>query len=439
MKTLIANALVVPMTKEGYSLRADIGIDGKHIAFVGKADASFQPDRVIDASSFLAMPALVNAHTHLSMGLMRNYKDDMPTLQEWLAEIFPIEDLLDERNILFASRLGIMESIQSGVTTVADMYFNQHSTAKAILEGGIRASIGITLFGDLRQSKERVKKSETLLRDFRDHPDNRIRFDYAPHAIYTCPEETYRYAHALAKDHGAILHTHLSETRKEMEDSISTFGDTPLSYLSRIGCLADIKSLLAHCVHLTEEELIILKDHNATIVHNPSSNTKLSSGLAPVSKFLEQGLQVALGTDGASSNNNLNMFEEMHIASLIGRVYAPTNTKLTPYQVLSMATTNGAKALGLDARIGRLEAGMEADILLLDLQKSHLTPLNDPFSALVYAAQASDVDTLFCQGKMLMQNRKMLTLKEEDVLRDVNSCWADVLSRKQGYVHQERL
>lgn len=229
-----------------------------------------------------------------------------------------------------------------------------------------------------------------------------------------------------------ILHTHLSETRKEVEDSISTFGDTPLSYLSRLGCLGDIKTLLAHCVHLTDEELIILKDLDATIVHNPSSNTKLSSGLAPISKFLEHGVQVALGTDGASSNNNLNMFEEMHIASLIGRVYTPTNTKLTPYQVLSMATTNGAKALGLEARIGRLEAGMEADILLLDLKKSHLTPLNDPFSALVYAAQASDVDTLFCQGRMLMQKRKILTLREEDVLKDANSCWAEVLARKRG-------
>ncbi|MGE4463352.1 amidohydrolase [Sphaerochaeta sp.] len=432
MKTLISNALVIPMTKEGYSLRTDIGIDGTHIAFVGKAEPSFHPDHIIDASSLLAMPALVNAHTHLSMGLMRNYKDDLPTLQEWLAEIFPIEDQLTERDILLASRLGIVESIQSGVTTIADMYFNQHSTAQAIIEGGIRASIGITLFGDLQQSKERVKKSEALLRSFRSHPESRIQFDYAPHAIYTCPKETYQYAHDLAKEHGALLHTHLSETRKEVEDSVQEFNATPLAYLKELGCLDDIRLLLAHCVHLCDEELEILKEVDATIVHNPSSNAKLSSGLAPVSKFLEHGLNVALGTDGASSNNNLNLFEEMHVASLIGRVYTPTNTKLSPYQVLGMATTNGAKALGLDHRIGRLEAGMEADILLVDLHKSHLTPLNDPFSALVYSAQASDVDTLFCQGRMLMQHRKVLSLSVEDVLHDANACWTDVLSRKRG-------
>jgi 5-methylthioadenosine/S-adenosylhomocysteine deaminase len=284
----------------------------------------------------------------------------------------------------------------------------------------------------LEQSKERVQKSEALIRSFRNHPENRIQFDYAPHAIYTCPKETYRYAHQLAKEHGAILHTHISETRKEVEDSIAEFNATPLTYLKELGCLDDIKVLLAHGVHLTDEELKVLKDFDATIVHNPSSNTNLSSGLAPVSKFLEHNLNVALGTDGASSNNNLNLFEEMHIASLIGRVYTPTNTKLSPYQVLSMATTNGAKALGLDHRIGRLEQGMEADILLLDLHKSHLTPLNDPFSALVYTAQASDVDTLFCQGKMLMQNRKILTLSLDDVLHDANTCWADVLARKEG-------
>jgi 5-methylthioadenosine/S-adenosylhomocysteine deaminase len=429
MKLLISQALVIPMTQEGLSFRGDIGIDGKHIAFVGVKPAHFVPDQVIDGSSFLAMPALVNAHTHLSMELMRNYKDNLPTLQAWLAEIFPVEDKLQEEDVLRASRLGVIELIQSGVTTFTDMYFHPQATAQAVLEGGIRASIGITLFGSLAENKERVLQREADLRFYREHPDGRIQVDCAPHAIYTCPKETLQYAHDWAKDRQRILHIHVSETKQEVQDSLHQFGKTPLEYLYAIGALDSVRSLIAHGVHLTDAEVALLADMDATLVHNPSSNCKLSSGIAPIASYLERGVSVGLGTDGASSNNNLNMFEEMHIASLLGRVHTPTGTKLNPYQVLSMATVNGAKALGLERRIGMISEGMEADIILLDLKKSHLTPLNDPFSAVVYAAQASDVDTVLCQGKVVMQHRKVLTLDEEQTIKAVNESWDNIQRR----------
>ena len=429
MKTLISNVLIIPMTKEGLSLRGDIGIDGKHIVFVGTEDPSFKADRIIDGSSFLAMPSLVNAHTHLSMELMRNYKDSLPTLQAWLAEIFPIEGKLTADDVLAASRLGIIELIQSGCTMFTDMYFEPQATAQAVIEGGIRGSIGVTLFGDLEENKARVEEREELLAPYVAQAEGRLSLNVAPHAIYTCTQETYQFAASWARQHNRVFHTHLSETKKEVDDCIAQTGLTPPAYLAKIGVLQDVKSMLAHCVHLSDEDIDLLKSFDTTIVHNPSSNLKLSSGIAPIASYLHAGIPVALGTDGASSNNNLNMVEEMHIASLLGRVLETGGEKLTPYQVLEMATKHGAEALGIGDTIGTLEAGKEADLLLIDLKKSHLTPLNDPFSALVYAAQSSDIDTVFCQGTILMEQRKVQTLNEHTVIDEVQRRWADVLKR----------
>ncbi len=428
MKLRINNTLIVPMTQEGLYFKGDIGIDGKYISWIGKQPQGFEADRIIDGTGYLAMPSLINSHTHLSMGLMRNYKDDLPTLQAWLGEIFPIEDKLTEDDILKASRLGALELIQGGTTLFTDMYFQPQATAQASLEAGLRASIGVTLFGELSDNVERMKEREKLLAPYLQEADGRIVLNCAPHAIYTCTKETYQYAASWTREHQTILHTHLSETEKEVQDCLSVHKLTPPQYLSEIGVLQDLKGMLAHCVHLTESDIALISSLDMTIVHNPSSNLKLGSGIAPIASYIKGGIPIALGTDGASSNNNLNMFEEMHIASLLGRVSGQT-TKLKPYQVLEMATKNGAMAMGLQEKIGTLEVGKEADLILIDLQKSHLTPLNDPFSALVYATQASDVATVICQGNILMENHAMKTLNENQILRDVNDTWANVLQR----------
>jgi 5-methylthioadenosine/S-adenosylhomocysteine deaminase len=429
MKTLISNALIIPMTSENFSFKGDIGIEGKKIVFVGKRPQDFIADKTIDGSSYIAMPALVNAHTHLSMGLMRNYKDSAANLQDWLEEIFPIENKLTDSDVLHASRLGIIESIQSGITTFNDMYFSIAATAQATNEGGIRAFIGLTLFGDIEDSKERMKTNPKKVAYEVGKSEGRIRLCVAPHAIYTCSADTYRYGHDWAKDHQIPLHTHLSETQNEFDTCMSLHGKTPVQYLYDLGSLSGIKSILAHCVYLTDKDIELLTSLDASIAHNPSSNCKLASGIAPIGKYSRQGINITLGTDGSSSNNNQNMFEEMHIASLLSTVSSRNPGNLSPYKILEMATINGAKAFGIDSLIGTLEAGKEADLILIDTKKSHLTPLNDPFSALVFSTQASDVDTVFCQGKLVMENRKVLGLDFESTIEQANTCWEDVLKR----------
>ncbi len=425
MNVLITNTTIIPMTAAGCILHGDIGIAGETIAFVGQRDPSFVADKIIDGSNHLVMPALVNAHTHLAMVLMRNYKDDLPTLQEWLSEIFPIEDSLTAEDVYSACRLAIAESIQSGVTTVCDMYFHPSTTIQAVVEGGIRANLGLTFFGDGETSRRRIAEREAVLQAGGAHPSRRITLSAAPHSIYTCTDETYLLARQWALENHAILHTHLSETAKEVEDCVAEHGVRPLLYLKRIGALDGVKCLFAHAVHLSDEEVAQLSTLDAALVHNPSSNLKLDCGIAPIASYRQQGLTVALGTDGASSNNNLNMVEEMHIASLLGRL----GGHLSPYEVLSMATIEGARALDLDDRIGTLEVGKEADVIMVNLARVHLTPRNDLFSALVYSAQASDVDTVLCQGKILMENRVLTGYDVDSLLKDVEARWAAVLSR----------
>ncbi|MCI2075986.1 MAG: amidohydrolase [Sphaerochaeta sp.] len=428
MNTLITNALVIPMTKEGYTIQGNIGINGKEIVFVGQTPASFHPDRVIDANGSIVMPALVNAHTHLAMELMRNYKDTEPNLMAWLSQIWPIEAKLNDEDILWASRLGVCELIQSGCTLFNDMYFNEHMTARAANEGGIRASIGLTLFGDIDDTRKRLAEKPKNCAPEVEKSNGRIKLAVAPHAIYTCTEVTYRYAHDWAKEHAAVLHTHLSETKGEVDDCVKAHGQTPLDYLDGMGYFDDTKHLLAHCVHLTDSEISRLSQFDAAVATNPTSNCKLASGVAPLGKLGKAGVKLCIGTDGSSSNNNQNLFEEMHVASLVSTVSTMDITSLPPYRVLEMATKNGADALGFP-QIGTIQPGKEADLIIVDIHKPHLTPLNDPFSALVYAAQASDVDTVFCQGEMVMEHRHILGLDLEETMRKTNERWEDIKRR----------
>lgn len=426
MNTLIKNALIVPMTKDGYTYRGDVKIEDGKIT----DNPNFKADKIIDATDKICMPSLVNTHTHSSMELMRNYKDTSPDLMSWLSEIFPLEDKLVDNDIKWASKLAMAEMIQSGCTAFNDMYFMQHNTCDALLESGMRATIGLTFFGNAETCKDRSKIHEELYSKYNNKGNGRIKFSVAPHAIYTTPAESYKLAKEWIIEHpGTILHTHMSETMTEVNGVLKNFGKEPLKYLYEEGVFDGIDVVLAHGVHLTEEEIQICKDNNFSIVHNPSSNCKLASGIAPIAKFLKQGINVALGTDGSSSNNNLNMFEEMHLAAMISNVSNMNPMATTPYQILEMATINGAKALKIDDKVGTIEVGKDADIILIDINKSHLTPLNDPLSALVYTIQGSDVDTVFCQGNILMENRKLLTMDIDEVIKKTNECWKDLLSR----------
>ena len=372
--------------------------------------------------SALSRTSFVNCHTHAAMVLMRNFKDGKANLQDWLAEIFRIEDKLEDGDIYWASKIAAAEMIESGCTAAADMYFNGWNTIRAFKEAGIRGIIGMTFFGDGKETAQRLQTLPQRL-DEEAAGSDLIRIDAAPHAIYTCTRETYEAAADWALGRGAMVHTHLSETRKEVEDSLRDFGMTPLESLDSFGFFR-APAYLAHCVHLTDSEIERLGEiRSASVVHNPASNLKLASGYAPVAKMKESGINMAIGTDGASSNNNLSMIKDIGLAALLAQ------PRLSAYDILSMATRDGAKALGLGSRIGTLEEGKDADLILVDTHQVNETPLNDPFSALAFSTDRKNIDTVFCKGRKLLEHGRLLTIDKEEAIAKANEQWEALLRR----------
>ena len=422
---MIKNALVIPMKNDGEFFYGDILIKNGKIAEVGEK-IDFPADETIDAEGAIALPAFINAHTHLAMILMRNYKDDKENLQEWLSEIFPIEDKLEADDIFKASRAGVAELIKGGCTTFADMYFFAEETGKAVMEAGINASLGLTIFGDGEETErrylERLPKMKKNAESY-----GRITFTIAPHAIYTTEKDSYKKSKEYAEKEGFVVHTHLSETKKEVDDSLAENGKSPLIYLKEIGALSRNNMILAHGVHLTDEELEVVKEYGLSVINNPSSNMKLTSGALDVEKLIEMGINVALGTDGASSNNNLNMLEEMHVAALSASLRGGKPIKA--YDILKMATINGAKALSLESRLGTIESGKDADIILISTKGLNMNPLNNPFSAIVYSASSEDITTVFSNGVKVLDDRKITYADESEIIKDVNAAWSAVTRR----------
>ncbi len=425
MTTLIKNATIIPMTERDLALRGDILIDNGIIKAVGSVKD--KADEIIDASRMIAIPSFVDGHTHLAMTLMRNYKDTSENLQDWLSEIFPIEDKLNDEDIYQASRLGALELIDSGCTVFADMYFNAWSTIRAVKEAGMRAVIGQSFMNDKDDADFRIRELAPRIQEAIGNSDM-IRLDAAVHAVYTSTPDCYERATEWAKELGARMHTHLSETRKEVDDCIKQYGKTPVELLESIGVFS-IPCYAAHGVHINEEEMDILKEHNVSVVHNPSSNMKLASGIAPVKRYREKGINVALGTDGDSSNNNLSMMKEMNIAALLQTVANMTPSAARPYDILEMATKCGASALGLEDRIGTIEEGKEADITLINTADVNISPVNDPFSAIVFSADRKNIDTVFCRGRKLKEHGMLLTLDKDEVIRKTEERWEDILRR----------
>ncbi len=413
------------MTERNLSFVGDISIKDGFIERINGTAGEY--DEVIDANGKIALPAFVNGHTHLSMVLMRNYKDTCSNLMEWLSQIWPIEDKLNADDIYYSSLLGAAELIKSGCTVFADMYFQADNTIKALKQAGIRGIIGQTFFGDEEEAKRRIRENVPIL-DAAIDGDDRYRIDAAVHAIYTCTDGCYKVAREWIDSRDGYMNTHLAETEGEVLNSIKDFGMKPAQYLKSLGVL-NKKTYLAHGVWLDDEELKIIKESGASIIHNPSSNCKLASGIANVAKYRKMGINVGLGTDGASSNNNLNMLKEMNLASMISTVSNMDPGAVTPYDIISMATKDGAEAIGLGNKIGTIEEGKEADILLLDMSRINTTPTNDPFSAIVFSADTSNVDTLFCKGKKILENGTILTLDEKEVMEKTNKQWEDILRR----------
>ena len=426
MKTLLKNATVIPMTQDKYTFSSDILIQDGKINTIGKIDSS-SIDKIIDCTGKIVLPAFVNGHTHLSMTLMRNYKDDTEDLFQWLSQIWPIEDKLNEEDIYWASLLGNAEMIKCGCTTFADMYFMTWKTIEACKKAGTRGIIGLTFFGDEEETKRRLRELVPKIDDAISG-DDMFRVDAAVHSIYTCTAGTYEIAKDWARGRNTFLNTHLSETEKEVLDCISENNVRPVDYLDKLGVLDD-KTYLAHGVWFDNNEMETIQNRGCSIIHNPSSNCKLASGIAPISEYREKGINVALGTDGASSNNNLNILKEMNLASMLSSVSTRKPSALSPYEILKMATINGAKALGLDDKIGTIEEGKEADVIVMDMDKLHTSPTNDIFSSIIFASDKENIEYVFSKGEMLLDQGNLTTLDEEEIKINIYQQWNDILNR----------
>ncbi|OJV62181.1 MAG: N-ethylammeline chlorohydrolase [Clostridiales bacterium 38-18] len=429
MKVLIKDIEIISMSPSYPSVfKGNIGIEDQNIVFIGEVPSTFNADKVIDGMDHIAMPGLINAHTHMAMSLLRNYADDLP-LMTWLSEkIWPVEAKLTSEDIYYGTMLSIAELIKSGCTSFRDMYFHMDEVAKAVELSGVRANLGEGLIGVADPDASGIDKVRNLYRELNLAADGRIVIEVAPHAPYTCPEAYLIKCGALAKDLDVPLHIHLSESRFEVSESYKNFGMSPIQKVNELGLLSG-KTSGAHCVHVSEEDIELLRKTGTSVLYNPSSNLKLGNGFAPIQKMLNAGVNVALGTDGASSNNNLNLFEEMHLAGLVNKGILEDPTALPAYEVLKMATINGAKALGIDETVGSLEVGKKADLILLDFNQAHLLPTHDLISLMVYSAQASDVDFVMCNGKILYENRQILTFDEQVIKEKASIIARDLISR----------
>ncbi len=420
MKYLIEDVLTITVDKEQRVLNHGyIGIDQGKILFVeegrGPQSKAFHPDRTLAGKGKIALPGLVNAHTHTPMTLLRGWGSDL-SLQDWLfKKILPVEETLSDSDLYWGGMLGMVEQIRSGISCFADMYLGMDSMARVVHESGLRANLAGPFVAG-----ESVSAYGDKLQAFNNQNPDFLKGYAIIHAIYTTPEEKICDIAQMAKSIGTGIHIHVSETQHEVESTQAQYGgSTPVEMLAQWGVF-DVPTLAAHCVHVNDRDIAIFQEKGVGVAHCPSSNLKLGSGIAPIPSLLDAGLSVGIGTDGAASNNNLNMIEEMHLAGLIHKGFHQNPLLVKAQEVVTMATQYGADALGFGDLVGSIEAGKCADIVLLDSAVPHVTPLHDPMATIAYTIQGSDVDTLMVGGKLLMEHKELTTIDEERVLFEVN-------------------
>jgi 5-methylthioadenosine/S-adenosylhomocysteine deaminase len=376
---------------------------------------------VIDAKGCLIMPGLINAHTHAAMVCFRGLADDLP-LMDWLNNyIFPAESLnVNEELVYYGTMLACAEMIKSGTTTFCDGYFFENQAFHAVKKAGMRAILaqGVIDFPtpDVKNPEKNVKNAENYLMAHK--KDYLISPAVFCHSIYTCSSQTLKKSKELSEKHDVFFIIHLSETQGEVQQIREKYGDSPVNYLKELGVL-DENLIANHCVYMEDYEIDILKEHGVKIVHNPESNMKLASGVAPVPDFISKGIPVGLGTDGATSNNNLDMFQEMDTTAKLHKVIRGDPTVINARQVVEMATIGSAEVLGLNQKIGTLEVGKKADIIIIDMNQPHLTPLFNIYSHLVYCVNGADVKTVIINGKLVLKDRKLKTIDEGSIMEEV--------------------
>lgn len=431
MGILIKNVLAVLPEYEGEKYikstikQTSIGIAGKDIYFVGnEIPADFTVDEEIDGTNKLVIPGLINAHTHSYMSVFRNVADDL-SFMDWLfGTIDPLEAQLTNEDAYWGAKLAIIEMMKCGTTTFSDMQMHIHQTTKAVAETGMRAVIGRGLVGGIDENGSvneigNIKLSEAYEEMEDAKLTDRLNFRLAPHAPYTCDPGYLKYVAQQAKEKGLGIHIHLSESVTECENTQKDHGCTPIEYADKAGCF-EVPCVAAHCVQATDSDIELMAAKNVSVVSNPASNMKLGNGFAPIKKMVDAGVNVCLGTDGAASNNSLNMFHELSLMTLIHKGTGKTPQCISAQEGFAMATINGAKALGLDKLIGTIEKGKRADLAILDLNTPSLTPHNNLIAGLCYSANGSEVDTVIIDGEITMRGRKILSFDEAEVYSHIS-------------------
>ncbi len=383
------------------------------IEYIGK-EIPKDYDYEIDGREKLAMPGLVNAHTHLAMTLFRGFADDLP-LKEWLeTKIWPNEAKLKEEDVYWGSLLGALEMIKGGTIAFSDMYFYMDKVAEVVEISGLRANLSWGMIATLGDEDKRLETSLKFAERWHNSCNGRILVSLAPHAPYTCPPSFLEKVIDKALQYKLSIHTHLSETEGEIKEIKEKYGDTPIRLMEKIG-LFSVPTISAHCVFVDFEEIEILARRKVGVVHNPQSNLKLASGIAPIKEMIDRGVKVGLGTDGPASNNNLDMWEEIRLCATLHKGYKRDPTTIPASLALEMATKRGMEILGWE-NSGTIDVGKKADLILIDLKKPHFFPRFNLISHLVYSANVSDVDTVIVDGKILMEKREVKTLDEERIL-----------------------
>lgn len=419
---IVAGGTVVTMdagrrviTDGALAVRGDAILD---VGTRAEIEARYDAAKTIDAQGMLVMPGLINGHAHAAMSLFRGLADDL-SLDDWLHKyIFPAEARnVTEDFVIWGTRLGILEMLRGGITTYADMYYFEDAVARVTKEAGMRGVLGETIIDFPAPDNKTTAEAFAYTQKYLDHwkSDPLILAAVAPHSIYTCSEKTLQQATALARRNGAPILIHIAEAPFEAEESRAKHGLTPVGYLERIGVLGpDV--IGAHCIWVDAGDIATLAHFGVGCIHNPSSNMKTASGVMPVVEMLAAGEPVGLATDGAASNNNQDLFEEMDLAAKLQKIARRDPRALPAEQVVEMATIGGARALHLEKEIGSLEAGKKADLILVDTTAPHATPMYNVYSEIVFALEASDVKTVIAAGKIVMEDRRMLTLDEKEIL-----------------------
>jgi 5-methylthioadenosine/S-adenosylhomocysteine deaminase len=423
---LVVGGTIVTMDKDRRVIEdGAIAVKNGEITFIGKRSEltkNLRARQTIDAKGKIIIPGLINTHTHVPMSLFRGIADDLD-LQEWLTKyIFPAEAKnVDEAFVRAGTQLGLAEMIRGGTTTYCDMYYFEDAVADETFKAGMRGVLGETIIdfpvADNKTPAEAMIYAEKFINKWKNN--SLIIPALAPHAPYTVSTEHLKAVRALSDKTNAPVIIHVAETKKEVDDITKQYGNSPVDYLAKIGFLNN-RTIAAHVVHVTDEEIDLLKTLGVGLAHNPQSNMKLASGVAPIPQMLVKDLPVGLGTDGAASNNDLSMWEEMDTAAKLHKVFSGDPKVVNAEQAFEMATIRGARALHMENLIGSLESGKRADIVLVDSNDLNQTPFYNIYSSLVYATKANDVQTVIIDGKIVMLDRRLLTLDENGIKKNAN-------------------